>query len=232
MKKVQILLLCENKICLFIAFYLVSVCFNVFLTSPGLQESTLHNERELLQLISQGDEQAFATIFDYYRNKIYGAALKLTHSTTVAEEIVEDVFLNIWIRRAGLNEIKNFSAYLFIIARNETYKILKQIAKNYKLILLSEKNQLLVYNNPEDYLVDKEFTSLLQKAIDRLPHQQKQVYKLMKEKDLKRGEVAELLQLRPETVKFHLAQAMKNIRTYCILHLNTLIALTFLISID
>jgi RNA polymerase sigma-70 factor (family 1) len=195
-----------------------------------LQLSALHNERELLQMISQGDEQAFATVFDHYRNRIYGVALKLTHSTTVSEEIVEDVFLKIWTRRVTLNEIESFSAYLFTIARNETYKILKQIAKNYKIVLLSENNESLIHNNTEDYLIDKEFTSLLQKAIERLPHQQKQVYKLMKEEDLKRGEVAELLQLQPETVKFHLAQAMKNIRNYCMLHLNTLIGLTILLS--
>jgi RNA polymerase sigma-70 factor (family 1) len=195
-----------------------------------LQLSALHNERELLLLISQSDENAFATLFDYYRNRIYGVALKLTHSTTIAEEIVEDVFLKIWTRRATLNEIENFSAYLFTIARNETYKILKQIAKNYKIVLLSENNESLTHNNAEDYIVDKEFTSLLQKAVDRLPHQQKQVYKLMKEEDLKRGEVAELLHLQPETVKFHLAQAMKNIRTYCMLHLNMFIGLTILVS--
>ncbi len=195
-----------------------------------MQLSALHNERELLQMISQGDEQAFATVFHHYRNKIYGVALKLTHSTTVAEEIVEDVFLKIWTRRATMNEIENFSAYLFTIGRNETYKILKQIAKNYKIVLLSENNQSFVHNNTEDYLIQKEFTSLLQKAIDRLPHQQKQVYKLMKEEDLKRGEVAEILHLQPETVKFHLAQAMKNIRTYCLLHLNTHIGFTILLS--
>jgi RNA polymerase sigma-70 factor (ECF subfamily) len=188
-----------------------------------LFQPDIHSEKELLRLISEGDEQAFAAVFNYYRNKVYGLALKLTHSTTVAEEIVEDVFLKIWTRRATLNEIENFNAYLFIIVRNETFKILKQIAKNYKIVLLAENNASLVHNNAEDYLVDKEFTSLLQRAIDRLPHQQKQVYKLMKEEDLKRGEVAELLHLKPETVKFHLAQAMKNIRTYCMLHLNLFI---------
>jgi len=194
-----------------------------------LFQPALHNEKELLQLISEGDESAFATVFDYYRNKIYGVALKLTQSTTVAEEIVEDVFLKIWIRRAALNEIENFGAYLFTVARNETYKILKQIAKNYKIVLLSENNESPAHNNAEDYLVNKELTTLLQKAIDRLPRQQKQVYKLMREEDLKRGEVAELLHLQPETVKFHLAQAMKNIRTYCMLHLNTLIGLPILL---
>ncbi len=183
-------------------------------------EPDLHNEKELLRLISQTDESAFAKLFDYYRNKIYGIALKLTHSTTVAEEIVEDVFLKIWLRRATLNEIENFSAYLLTIARNDAYKILKQIAKNYKIVPLAEDNHPLTHNNTQDYLVDKEYKSLLQKAIDRLPSQQKQVYQLIKERDLKRDEVAHQLHIQPETVKYHLAQAMKNIRAFCMLHLH------------
>ncbi|KAA9038662.1 RNA polymerase sigma-70 factor [Ginsengibacter hankyongi] len=185
-------------------------------------EPGLHNERELLLLISQADENAFAKLFDYYRNRIYGIALKLTHSTTIAEEIVQDVFLKIWLRRDTLNEIDNFSAYLFTIARNETYKILKQIAKSFKIVALDENNRYLAHDNAQNYITDKEYGNLLQKAIDRLPGQQKQVYYLMKEGDLKRDEVAHHLNIQPETVKYHLAQAMKNIRAFCMLHFGIL----------
>jgi RNA polymerase sigma-70 factor (ECF subfamily) len=190
-----------------------------------------YNEQKLIYLIAQGDEFAFAQLFNHHRNKIYTVALKITNSTTVAEEIVEDVFLKIWLRRSVLHEIENFSAYLYTIARNETYKILKQIAKNYNVVLLTDKNIPHHHNNndTDDYLIGKELTSLLQKAIARLPHQQRQVYKLIKEEELKRGEVAEILQIQPETVKFHLAQAMKNIRTYCMLHLNSSIHLVFML---
>jgi len=189
-----------------------------------------YSEQDLIQLITQNDESAFAQLFNCYRNRIYTFALKLTHSTTVAEEIVGDVFLKIWLRRTSLNEIENFKAYINIMARNETYKILKLIAKNYKMISLADNDVSVVSNNPDEYLINKELTSLLHKAIDRLPTQQKQVYKLMKEGDLKRGEVAELLQINPETVKSHLAQAMKNIRTYCMLHLNSPVGIMLLLS--
>ena len=195
-----------------------------------LLPDNLYSEQQLIQLIAQDDEHAFAKLFGHYRDKIYGIAFKLTHSTTVAEEITEDVFLKIWLRRSALNKIENFSTYLSAIARNETYKILKQIAKNYKVVLLAENNEPLAHNNAEDYLIGKEYASLLQKAIDRLPHQQKQVYQLMKEEELKRAEVAEILHIQPETVKFHLALAMKNIRAFCMLHLNLFIAVTILFS--
>lgn len=191
----------------------------------------LYNEQQLIWLISQGDEHAFAKLFDHYRNKIYSVALKLTHSTSVAEEIVEDVFLKIWVRRSTLNEIENFNAYLFIIARNETYRILKQIAKNYQIVLLTENLEAVAIDNSEDILIGKECASLLQKAIQALPHQQKKVYQLIKEQELKRAEVAEILQIHPETVKFHLAQAMKNIRTFFILHINLFISFPLLFSL-
>ena len=190
----------------------------------------LNNERDYILQISAGDEKAFEQVFNHYRDKIYGVALSLTHSTTVAEEIVEDVFLKIWLRRSLLNNIENFSAYIYTIARNETYRILNQIAKNYTTVLLTENEASLVDNDTQEYLIAKEFSSVLQKAIDRLPQQQKQVYKLMKEDDLKRGEVAGLLKIKPETVKFHLAQAMKNIRTYCMLHINSSVGFLLFLS--
>jgi RNA polymerase sigma factor (sigma-70 family) len=190
-----------------------------------------YNEQQLIHLVSRGDEKAFAELFHHYRDKIYGVAFKLIHSTAVAEEITEDVFLKIWMKRDSLNEINNFSSYLFIIARNEAYKILKQIAKNYKMVLLCEDFEMTAGENSENLLIAKHYTSLLHRAVERLPRQQKQVYHLIKECDLKRGEVAVILQLQPESVKFHLAQAMKNIRAFCLLHLNLFMGITFIYTL-
>jgi RNA polymerase sigma-70 factor (ECF subfamily) len=78
--------------------------------------------------------------------------------------------------------------------------------------------------------MDKEYRSLLKKAIDRLPDQQKQVYHLIKERDMKREAVADILQIQPETVKFHLAQAMKNIRGFCMVHLKTFMGTIIVLS--
>ena len=186
-------------------------------------KNTSYNEEELLAFIAQGDELAFTRLFDNYRDRIYSIAFKISHSTTIAEEIVQDVFLKIWLRRDRLIEVENFNAYLFVITRNHVYKSLKQIAKNYELTAFTEKDHLAGDNNSEDLVMEKEYDSLLKKAIDRLPNQQKQVYQYIKEKGLKREEAAGLLHLSPETVKYHLAEDMKNIRTFCILHLDMFI---------
>ena len=76
-----------------------------------------YNENEVLLLVSQGDEMAFRELFAHYQNKLYSVALRVTRSSTLSEEIVEDVFLKIWLKRNDLLEIQNFSAYLFEIGR-------------------------------------------------------------------------------------------------------------------
>lgn len=192
-----------------------------------LPNDIIYDEKELLDLVAKGDEYAFSKLFEHYRNRIYSIAFKLTQSTSVAEEIVQDVFLKIWIKRVDLIEIQNFSAYLFIVARNDVYRVLKKTAKSYKMVLLTDNDQLFSHNNSENYIMDKEYDSLLQKAVNQLPKQQKQVYTLMKEQGLKREEAADYLDLQPETVKFHLAQAMKNIRSFCAIHLDVLTGVTF-----
>lgn len=166
----------------------------------------------------QGDESAFVVFFHHYRNRIYGLALRMTRSTCMAEEIVQEVFLKIWMKKADLMDMQNLKAYLFTLARNDIYKVLKQISKNYQKFLLAEQERLPVDNNSEGYEVEEEYTTLLRKAIDRLADQQKQVYNL-KERGLSREKAAVFLHLYPETVKSHLVQALRTIRNFCVLHL-------------
>lgn len=190
-----------------------------------------YEERELLSRIALGEESAFADLFGRYRNRVYSIALKLTHSPLTSEEIVQDVFFKIWRKRNDLTGVQHFSAYLFAITRNNVYRVLKQIAGTWKLTRLTDESSIATGSDAADRLMEKEYNTLLQKAVDRLPKQQKQVYKLIKNKGLKRDEVATLLHLCPETVKFHLAQAMKDIRSFCMLHLDLYIGVSACLSL-
>jgi RNA polymerase sigma-70 factor (family 1) len=196
-----------------------------------LPNDKLYNEQELLVSVAKGDEAAFTSLFEHYRDRIYSIAFRLTHSAFLAEEIVQDVFMTIWVKRVQLAEIQSFKAYLFIVARNGAYQVLKRMARNYKTGALTEEAGSLVSNDTENYILGKEYTNLLRAAVDRLPNQQRQVYRLIKEEKLKREEVADLLHLQPETVKFHLAQAMKNIRAFCALHLGSLLGFALSLSL-
>jgi RNA polymerase sigma-70 factor (family 1) len=187
-----------------------------------------YTENELLRLIAEGDKNAFTQIYNNYRNKIYSIAFDLTESTTVAEEIVQDVFLKIWVKRASLNEVEHFRAYLFTITRNYVFTALKRIARKESIEVSAMQDAPLYYHDTENRVLNNEYSRILQAAIERLPEQQRQVYNLIRNEGLKREEAAAALHLSPETVKTHLAQAMRSIRTYCLARLDVSIALIIL----
>lgn len=189
----------------------------------------LYNEQALLKQVAEGDRNAFTELFNNYRNKIYSIAFELTESSTIAEEIVQDVFLKIWVKPTSLEEVTHFRAYLFTITRNYVFTALKRIARKETVEVTAMQDAPLYYHDTEDRVANNEYTRILQAAIDRLPEQQRQVYNLIKTEGLKREEAAARLQLSPETVKTHLAQAMRSIRTYCLARLDVSIALIILI---
>lgn len=173
----------------------------------------LHNERTLLDQVAQGDEKAFRAVFDHYRDAIYSFALKVTRRETMAEEIVQDVFIKIWINRGGLPGVRHFGNFLYIIARNHTFNSLRKLAK--EKITGEFPDQLAEAGvSAETTVLQYDYEKLLQQAIAQLPPQQKLVYTLSRQHGLTREEIAAQLQLSPGTVKAHLAQALRSIRLY------------------
>jgi RNA polymerase sigma-70 factor (family 1) len=183
--------------------------------SPALH----HIDKELLHQIAAGDERAFTRLFEAHRANIYTTALRITRDTGVAEEILQDVFLKVWLKREELPEIQNFSGWLYTIAQNLTFNACKKIAReNQRLAPIKEEEEFQVHLNAEDVYLEKEFVGILQKAVDRLPEKQRETYLLIKEQGMKREEVAFKLDVSPETVKSNLEQAVRSVRAFCMAH--------------
>lgn len=194
--------------------------------STALPNDRLHIEEGLLKKLAAGDEAALSELFHRCRNRVYSIAYKLTRCTATSEEIVQDVFLNLWCSRASLTAVEHPESYLFVITRNVAYKALRRLALKRQTTVLIEDGMLsgdVTDTTPS--LVAKELGTLLRTAVERLPPQQQQVYRYIREQGLKREEVADLLQLQPETVKFYLARATRKVRSFCLSRLNTLLSL-------
>ena len=173
-----------------------------------------YNEKDLLLRIAQGDEQAFSEIFDRYSAKIYSVALRITRSQESAEELLQDTFLIVWLRREQLSSIQDFDAYLYIIARNAAYRTLKRIARQQGTMDVSMEDLLVNDNKTEEDISFRDLNAQLQMAIAKLSPQQKQVYHLIKELGYSREQAAQALGISSETVKTHLDRAMKSIRAF------------------
>ena len=172
------------------------------------------NIKECFQAFSEGDISGFEVFFEAYKIRVFRLAVKMLKSGTEAEEIVQDVFLSIWTARERLNEIGDPEAYLFTITYNTIYNRLKKIARNRELLSAVLSRLAQKQNTTEEAVAANETERLIHEAIQQLPPQQRVVYELNKQQGLSYMEIAEHLHLSPNTVRNHLAEAMKTIRLF------------------
>jgi RNA polymerase sigma-70 factor (ECF subfamily) len=189
------------------------------------------NEVDLLKSIANGSEAAFSQLFDRYKNNVYGHALHFTQSVFIAEEITQDVFLKCWLKKESLADIQSLEAWLFTLTKNCCFNHLKKIAREHKL--KSSLSQLGedANENVESYLAVKEQQNLLQQAIDHLSAQQKLVFRLNRDAGLKNAEIAEQLNISPNTVKTHMVSAIRSIRLFFKTHAESAIQVLLLLHI-
>ncbi|SKA45694.1 RNA polymerase sigma-70 factor, ECF subfamily [Chitinophaga eiseniae] len=176
-----------------------------------------YNEREIVARIAKGDESAFAVFFRHHYQKIYEVGLMLTQTESVAEELVQDVFLKVWKQQAQLPDIMDIPSWLFIIARNDAYKALRRSTR-LKVILDTLELPLPVSNETDEQIIYRNYHELVNKAVSQLPLRQQTAWRLSREEGLKREEIAARMQIRPDTVKEHLSLAVKNIRSFLEAH--------------
>lgn len=177
-----------------------------------MQKPTIYIEIDILQKIAKGDESAFRQLFDKQWQNIYGVAFMLTKSAPMAEDMVQEIFMKLWIKREQLPEVENFRNYLFIVARNHIFNALKKKSTD---ILFTDHLFEYFHNTsetPEKKLLQKETEQIIDQVIERLPQQQKIIYRLSREEGLNRNEMAERLGIAPNTVRNHLVKALEMIR--------------------
>ncbi len=176
-----------------------------------------YHEKEILEKIAEGDQKAFGLLFLHYKAGIYSTAFRLTHSTTISEEIVQDVFLKVWGKRSTLDQIENFRAYLFTIAQNTIYSAMRELYKQ-KFLVHEDPAAIATIPTPEEDTRYRDYQQILQEAVNRLPAKQKKTYVLIKEEGMKREQAADILHVSSETVKSNLEQAIRNIKAWCLHH--------------
>jgi RNA polymerase sigma-70 factor (family 1) len=170
-------------------------------------------EKELLLKVANGDEHAFSELFNTHHQLLGTHIYRITDSVELAEEVVQDVFLKIWMSRETLTSVQNFRAYLFVISKNHALNCLRKVAKERIHQKTLEKNALSI--TPDDSPGGLEgYYSLLDEAIDHLPPQQQKVYLLSRHNRLKYDEIARQMGLSRETVKKYLQGATHSITSF------------------
>ncbi len=178
-----------------------------------MKTAVLLNETDLLCLVSGGDEAAFRKIFDFYSDRLFSYVRKITDHDEIAEEIVMDAFMKIWINRESLSNINRFDAYLYAIVRNQSFNALKRVARESQIIKEMSFTHTEYQDTTEEAVIYNDYRHLLHQTVDQLPPQQRRIYILSSEKGLKCDEIADQLNISRNTVKAHLKKAVCSVRT-------------------
>jgi RNA polymerase sigma-70 factor (family 1) len=180
-----------------------------------------HVEKKLLSKVSKGDEAAFAQLYTFWEPHLSSFIFRITKSRDIASEVVQDIFLKIWMNREALGEIASFKSFLFVISRNHAINAFKKAMREIRHLHRIDNEPHEVHEAPGDE--HEEFAySLLDQAIDQLPPRQKEVYLLHKHDRLSYQEISEKLSIGKESVKTHIGLAIKSIKKYLIENISSI----------
>ncbi len=182
--------------------------------------------------VARGDEMAFRRLYDRYKDQVYSFALGVTRSVHLAEEIVQEGFIKLWLYKDQLPGIQHFESWFFTIIRNLCYSALRKIAVEIKTRMALEQKAAEQVITADEITIMRENRKLVQEAINLLSEQQRNVYILSREEGLTYEQIADRLQISRNTVKEHLGRAVEAIKKHLNKKLTVITALLGCIFID
>jgi len=162
--------------------------------------------------IANDDQLAYRELFIQFYNKLSRFVMGFTKSKELTEEIVSDVFINLWRRRKNIEDVKNLKLYLYVSAKNITFNYLKKLHRE----SLTDLNAVEIeledpFADPGAVLITREMNLKLKAAINDLPPRCKLIFTLVKEDGLSYKQTAQVLNIAESTVENQLSIALKKI---------------------
>ena len=182
-------------------------------------------ETEILKDIAAGSSKAFRALDSQWEPTLSSFIYQVTRSKVITAEIVQDVFLKIWMTRESLVEVKDFKAYLFVISKNRAINALKKSLADLERMKKYASEVPFNEQTEEDDDDSQLHFSLIDEAIDQLSPRQKEIFLLHRHERYSYREISEQLGIGKESVKTHLSLAIKSIKN----HIETKITLIILL---
>lgn len=170
------------------------------------------SDEKLSLLLFNGDEAAFEEIFNRYWLKLYISACKRIKSPEVAEEIVQDLFAMLWIKRESLQIHTSLAAYLFTSVRYIVINHLQKeiVRKNYKDSFIT--SEICYDYSTEETVLLNDLTRSIDKEVGCLPTKCRSVFELSRKENKTNREIAEFLGISEKTVEGHLTKAIRQLK--------------------
>ncbi|SEP41511.1 RNA polymerase sigma factor [Mucilaginibacter sp. OK283] len=168
------------------------------------------DDAQLLLLLGEGSKPAFDVLYNKYWKQVYNTAYKRLNDTERAQDIAQDVFVQLWTR-GSKSPIDNLPAYLLVAARNGVFKYMEKEAKYAALPDGAEELESPLGRADANMLHD-EFLKAFNELINTLPPQQQMIFNLRFNEGLSSQQIADQLQISPKTVRNQMGRALATLR--------------------
>jgi RNA polymerase sigma-70 factor (ECF subfamily) len=172
-------------------------------------EVNLPSDALLLIQLQQGNKQAFNILYKKYWAQVYSNAYNRLRDSDQAKEIVQEIFVNIWIRRE--NPIMNFQAYLIGAVRNEVFKLASKQKNTVPFIEMG--HEIIANHGQADSNIEyQEFYKAYEAVLKTIPPKKQMIFRLRFHEDLSTKEIADQLGITRKTVQNQLGRAIEQLR--------------------
>jgi len=180
------------------------------------------SDHEIIEQLKQGKEQAFKMLVDNYRKLVVNTCYGLVHNREDAEDIAQDVFIEVYRAVQHFRADAKLSTWLYRIAVNRSLNHIRDNKKHkwfrsFENDVADKSRQLQQIESarsehPEFELENKQRALILHEAVNSLPENQKVAFTLSKYEDLSYNEIAEVMEMSVSSVESLLFRAKKNLQ--------------------
>lgn len=192
-----------------------------------MNKGIIHIDQNLVAKLKAGDERAFQQLFEKHHKDIFRYAYSLIKSREHAQEIVQDVFIKVWVKRETLKPNLSFKSFLFTIAKNLSFNFLVKASRDLRLRQEVFYTKTVSYSPVENYMLNTEYELLKQQAINKLPAKRRRIFEMSRNEGKSYNDISTELGITTQTVKNQMSQALGNITVF----LESYGGITFLLTL-
>jgi len=177
-----------------------------------MQDNVEQSDNVLIKMLKTGNSAAYTIIYDRYKLLLFNHAYKKLGDADAAQDVLQDVFLNLWNGKDQISDSENLGGYLYTSIRNKVFNLIAH-AKVRNIYADSIHQFVQTEGIYADHLVrEKQFSELIEREINALPERMKEIFLLSRMEHLKNKEIAIQLNISEHTVATQIKRALKALK--------------------
>ena len=171
----------------------------------------MSSDKQLIRAIKGGDTKSFEKLFERYYDRYFSFACALLHDADAAEDVLQNVFLKLWIGRDRLDENRSVENYLLVSVRNEIFDYLR-LKYNQTVVRGETPEKEDTSADIEEEIFWSETSDRLDKIIKNMPPQRQRIFMMSRYENMASKDIADALGLSIRTVERHIYLALQDLK--------------------